>query len=285
MKFNKRHLIFLLLFGTAVINIPIMAAVTWTQNNNDIWSDGQVLVKAPNSSAEGSLRISSYAGGWSSDNLILSLKSNHALIETWGGTKPLALQVAGGRVAIGNTTPGVKLDVKGNNALGNNPNVVAAFRANNHAGVVIGSLNGNTPYIGDDPGASSSVGLSFFTNGTERMRIKNDNGNIGIGTTNPTQKLSVNGTVLAKEVVVSLASSNWPDYVFEDGYNLKPLSEVDNYIKVHNHLPNVPSAKEVEEKGISLGEMQKIHMEKIEELTLYVIELEDRLNKLENKSN
>lgn len=115
------------------------------------------------------------------------------------------------------------------------------------------------------------------------MRIKNDNGNIGIGTTNPTQKLSVNGTVLAKEVVVSLASTNWPDYVFEDGYNLKPLSEVDNYIKVHNYLPNVPSAKEVEEKGISLGEMQKIHMEKIEELTLYVIELEERLNKLGNK--
>lgn len=282
MKIDKKYLLLLLVMSTAVVNIPILAATNWTVNGNEIWSDGQVLVKAPNVGSEGSLRISSSTGGWSSDNLILSLKSNHALIETWAGTKPIAMQVASGRVGIGTTTPGVKFEVKGNNNLGNNPNVIASFRANDNAGVVLGSLNGNTPYIADDPGAGSSVGLAFFTNGQERMRIKRDNGNIGIGTSNPTQKLSVNGAILAKEVVVSLSSSNWPDYVFEEGYSLKPLSEVKDHIDEYKHLPNVPSAKDVEEKGISLGEMQKIQMEKIEELTLYIIELEDQINELKS---
>lgn len=223
--------------------------------------------------------ISAYRTSGTDTDLTLSATKNDLRNEI------IRLKGATGNVGIGNNAPGAKLDVKGNNNLGNSPNVVAAFRANNHAGVIIGSLNGNTPYIGDDPGASSSVGLSFFTNGQERMRIKNDNGNIGIGTTNPKHKLSVNGTILAKEVIVSIAGSNWPDYVFEDGYKLSPLSEVENYIKENNHLPNIPSAKEVEEKGISLGEMQKMQMAKIEELTLYIIELEVRINKLENGDN
>ncbi len=97
-----------------------------------------------------------------------------------------------------------------------------------------------------------------------------NSGNVGIGTTTPDSKLAVNGTIHAKEVRVDL--SGWPDYVFEPTYNLKPLSEVEAYIKENKHLPEVPAASEVEKNGVQLGEMNKLLMKKLEELTLYMIE-------------
>jgi hypothetical protein len=100
-------------------------------------------------------------------------------------------------------------------------------------------------------------------------------GNVGIGTTNPTQKLSVNGTIRAKEVIVD---TGWADYVFADDYKLKPLSEVEQQIKAEKHLPGIPSAADVAEQGISVGEMQAKLLAKIEELTLHVIEQEKRLD-------
>ncbi|KGO87308.1 hypothetical protein Q765_06475 [Flavobacterium rivuli WB 3.3-2 = DSM 21788] len=81
-------------------------------------------------------------------------------------------------------------------------------------------------------------------------------------------KLVVNGGILAKEVRVA---TTWADYVFEDTYKLKPLAEVECFIQENGHLPNVPSAKQVEEDGIEMGNMAKIQQEKIEELTLYAI--------------
>jgi len=119
---------------------------------------------------------------------------------------------------------------------------------------------------------SGAVGgfMTFATgDGTERLRI-NPTGNVGIGTTNPTQKLSVNGTIRAKEVIVD---TGWSDYVFEDSYRLAPLSEVESHIKANKHLPGIPSAAEVAEHGVSMGDMQSKLLAKIEELTLYMIEL------------
>lgn len=83
--------------------------------------------------------------------------------------------------------------------------------------------------------------------------------------------LFVKGGILTEELRVIL-SSFWADYVFDKNYKLKPLSEVEKFIKENGHLQNVPSAKEVKENGIELGEMSKIQQEKIEELTLYIIE-------------
>ena len=95
---------------------------------------------------------------------------------------------------------------------------------------------------------------------------------VGIGTTNPgNYKLAVNGHVKAKQIEVN--SSGWSDFVFEDGYVLKDLEEVEAYIDKNNHLPDVPSEKEVMENGINLGKMDAILLQKIEELTLYMIEL------------
>ena len=96
-------------------------------------------------------------------------------------------------------------------------------------------------------------------------------GNLGIGTTNPTQKLSINGNIKCKQVEVTL--TGWSDFVFEEDYSLMSLAEVDAFIKEHKHLPGVPSADEVITQGNNLGEMDALLLQKIEELTLYMIEL------------
>ena len=91
-------------------------------------------------------------------------------------------------------------------------------------------------------------------------------------------KLSADGLLMAKEVKVTL--TGWPDYVFGDTYKLMTLEETEQYILDHGHLPDVPSATEVEEEGLSLGEMNKVLMQKVEELTLHVIELQKQIDKL-----
>lgn len=121
-----------------------------------------------------------------------------------------------------------------------------------------------------------STGASLVT----RMVIKND-GKVGIGTTNPQSLLSVNGKVSAKEVEVTL--SGWSDFVFADDFNLRPLSEVEEFINTNRHLPDVPSEAEVLQNGVNLGEMSSILLQKIEELTLYIIELNKRIAELEGK--
>lgn len=95
--------------------------------------------------------------------------------------------------------------------------------------------------------------------------------------------LQVNGTGVFTEVVVTQQNWHWPDYVFEKSYNLNNLEYVENYIKDHKHLPNVPSADDIKEKGLSIGEISKVQMEKIEELTLYIIELKKEIDALKKK--
>jgi len=96
-------------------------------------------------------------------------------------------------------------------------------------------------------------------------------GNVGIGTTDPSYKLAVNGNIGCKEVEVTL--TGWSDYVFASDYNLRSLQEVESYIKENHHLPDVPSEKEVLKNGVNVGEMNSTLLRKIEELTLYMIEL------------
>ena len=114
--------------------------------------------------------------------------------------------------------------------------------------------------------------------------VKRNNGQIAMGgeTYANDHQLSVHGKIACEELLVALVA-DWPDYVFKDDYNLLSLSEVESHIKEFGHLPNVPSAKEVEDHGIEVGEMNKILMEKVEELTLYIIELEKKYDTLEEK--
>jgi len=134
-------------------------------------------------------------------------------------------------------------------------------------------------------GASPRWGVVRFVENTPTVLIEgvynnnnvifNSGGNVGIGTTNPTYPLSVNGTVEAKEVIVQ---TGWSDYVFDKGYRLAPLSEVERTIETQKRLSGMPSAREVAAHGVKMGEMEAKLLEKIEELTLHVIDEEKRLN-------
>jgi hypothetical protein len=93
--------------------------------------------------------------------------------------------------------------------------------------------------------------------------------------------LAIDGKVMSEEVNVQL-SGNWPDYVFEKNYHLPAFDSLRQFVNTHKHLPNIPTAADVEKNGIALGDMQKKMMEKIEELTLYVLKLEEEISKLKN---
>jgi hypothetical protein len=136
----------------------------------------------------------------------------------------------------------------------------------------------------DYNGADITFGYDNFTAGfTERMRIK-ASGQLCLGTNQIANGylLNVGGKIIAEEVRVQLRAA-WPDYVFAKDYKLASLESVENFIKTNNHLPNVPPAADVEKSGIALGEMQGKMMEKIEELTLYVIELKKEIEELKKK--
>lgn len=127
------------------------------------------------------------------------------------------------------------------------------------------------PSSGDSPWTQSGSNIHYTA------------GNVGIGTNSPgSYKLAVNGNIRAKEVKVE---TGWADYVFEKGYALPSLEEVERHIHEKGHLINIPSATEVEANGIDLGDMNRLLLEKIEELTLYIIGQEKRIQSLEKHSN
>lgn len=124
--------------------------------------------------------------------------------------------------------------------------------------------------------------LSFMAgDNTEIVTIKGA-GNVGIGTTAPDQKLTVNGTVHGKEVIVDL-NVPAPDYVFEKTYVLPSLDSVKTYIDQNKHLPEIPPASQMEQNGIKVGEMNMLLLKKVEELTLYMIELKNENEKLRKR--
>ena len=105
---------------------------------------------------------------------------------------------------------------------------------------------------------------------------------MGIGMANPKNKLDVNGTIRAKEVKVE---SEWADFVFKKGYNLPTLEEVEQHIEEKGTLPGVPSEKEVKANGVNLAETDVLLLQKIEELTLYIIELKQEIEDLKSQVN
>jgi hypothetical protein len=125
----------------------------------------------------------------------------------------------------------------------------------------------------------------YETNIRTPFSVNRSLGYVGVGVNNPTTKFAVNGDIAAKKLKVS--QLGWPDYVFESGYKLKPLHEVESFIKTNKHLPGVPSAKVVEEKGLDVGDGQAALLKKVEELTLYIIQLQKDVNqqKIINKKH
>ncbi|WP_194150830.1 hypothetical protein [Flavobacterium pectinovorum] len=133
-------------------------------------------------------------------------------------------------------------------------------------------------YLLDSKSDVVSVGNLKITGTTNSYVL---NGNFGIGTINPKNKLDVNGTIHSQEVKVDM--NGWSDFVFKKEYNLPTLKEVENHIAEKGHLENIPSEKEVLKNGINLGEMNAKLLQKIEELTLYMIEMKKVNEKQDEK--
>jgi hypothetical protein len=126
--------------------------------------------------------------------------------------------------------------------------------------------------------------LNIWNSGWGDLMSFRGDGRIGIWTTSPATgyALSVNGKIVCEELKVQLSGS-WPDYVFGESYSLMPLKAVESFIKNNRHLPGIPSAAQMELDGLSVGEMQRKMMEKIEELTLYIIQQQKEIDALKAK--
>lgn len=180
-----------------------------------------------------------------------------------------------GSVGIGTSNPNQKLVVKDGNILIDN-DVDGAHElifGNENHGV---KREGNIVSLFTAGGTESGISFAQKTwldggwNGWDvNMKITNA-GNVGIGTVMPDAKLAVNGTIHTKEVKVDL--DGWSDFVFDDDYNLRTLEEIETYVDQNKHLPEIPSEAEVLENGIDVGKMNAKLLQKIEELTLYLID-------------
>lgn len=134
------------------------------------------------------------------------------------------------------------------------------------------SLGGGSLVLRADGGLGSTT-LNLTTSGLL---------NFGTGLNPATYKFSVEGKVIATDFT-ALPVGSWPDYVFENDYRLRSLAEVKQFIDVNKHLPNIPPASQIEKEGIQLGDMSKRLIEKVEELTLYIIQLQEQVDTMKKK--
>src|SRR5579885_1389799 len=208
------------------------------------------------------------------------------------------IRYSNGYVGIGTTNPTDRLNVQGG---GITLGVPYESPDTSNYTLTVQSMNPGIPYLsiqragdsgarlyqgdgylhmqGDNGGATTSDVMVWSTEGS---------GAVGIGTTDPCTnaqapsncKLSVAVAIQAYDITVN---NSWSDYVFDPDYRLAPLSEVAGYIRDHLHLPNIPSAAEVQEKGVSVGDMQAKLLAKIEELTLHMIEAEEENRELRER--
>ena len=142
-------------------------------------------------------------------------------------------------------------------------------------------LSGNSIMGTEVLGTTNNQPLNLISNNTTRLTIKPD-GNIGIGTTATSGfLLSVDGKVRAREVFINL--DTWADYVFEPTYQLMTLPDLEKYIAQYKHLPGIPTTETMTNGQHAVGDVQVMLLEKIEELSLYIIQLNNRIDALENE--
>lgn len=249
--------------------------------------------------------------------------SNSDMAFSTNGATPQLTIKHSGNIGIGTITPLQKLHLLGSQFIDNGnlgigisapSNSFSKLQVHNGAIMVSGSNVAGGPMICFSDNIASTAypngrwgieytsgGLNFWQpwnptpgGGTNFHMFLKDDGKVGIGV-DPTacggnsfagsHKLYVNGSILSTGLkVANFCSANWADYVFEDNYNLKSLNEVEKFIIENKHLPNIPSAMEIEKEGLDVAQMQAKQMEKIEELTLYLIEMKKEIDQLKKEN-
>jgi hypothetical protein len=245
----------------------------------------------------GALRLSSARVKSTSSNLHLDAGTGFTFLNYYdgegvyfgnGSMTNTGAWLKNGNVGIGTITPNAKLDV----FMSYNANINKGLKmfyqgswgtaeySSNFRFIDISSTEGGN--ILQVNGYGIGIGYAPPSHGSSNKLYIN--GNVGIGTNDPKAKLSVNGTIISTEIKVLADISQYPDFVFSDNYNLRSIKEVEKYIEDNNHLPDIPKAEEVKD-GIALGEMNTKLLQKIEELTLYVIDLQKQVDDLKSQLN
>ncbi|MBB6499647.1 hypothetical protein [Pedobacter cryoconitis] len=185
-----------------------------------------------------------------------------------------------GNVGIGTITPVSKLDLSGILHIAYPGILNYSSTGGTYIGWNKSGGGGEANFVNNIAGGNTG-GFAFdkTTDGSTFTRLMtiSDNGNVGIGTNTPDAKLAVNGTIHSREVKVN--TQGWPDYVFKSNYVLPSLAEIKTYINENHHLPEMPTEQEVAKEGIKLGELNKLLVKKIEELTLYLIQQKEDADK------
>ncbi|MFD2581608.1 hypothetical protein ACFSR6_03840 [Pedobacter vanadiisoli] len=237
--------------------------------------------------------VANYGLGWYSEAVDIPpymYMSGFAGIKFFTWTEARMIIDGSGKVGIGTLNPESKLHLQDGSVF------IKTLRAgsNSEYPLISGTqaVNGTSGHAGiylyedGSGGFGQASGLAFKVSVNDAspataLLIK-ANGNIGIGTDTPREKFSVNGNIRAREIKVE--ATNWPDYVFDEGYKVGKLAELESYIKANKHLPGMPAAKEVEANGIAVSEMLKMQQQKIEELTLHLIEKNKQLEQEKEKN-
>ncbi|WP_461639598.1 hypothetical protein [Labilibaculum euxinus] len=208
-------------------------------------------------------------------SLYFNYRGNAVATHFWnldGGTgKTIMSLLKNGNVGIGTSSPLGVLDVRGTTYLGTSGNFI--FHANNELNYKYDSEQNEGWWINYRGTYNKDQFRDFYLGngkGESVLMVDGSISSIGIGTNTPTEKLDVRGTIKATEIKVQAQTA---DFVFEEDYQLKSLEEVEQFVKTNNHLPDIPSAKEMKEDGVGLAEMNKLLLQKVEELTLYIIEM------------
>ncbi|WP_340062971.1 hypothetical protein [Ascidiimonas aurantiaca] len=255
-------------------NLGLKSDFTYNNGNIAIGGQNNYDYRLSISKGNSSSRLAFINSGFSENAILEYHTSKQLRFQNWNNGvwngNLMTIDYTNGNVGIGTT------DVKQNLTIADDRPKIALVDENGDAGVI------------EFYEISNQIRFQkWFNNGGSYdktiMTLGGDNGFVGIGTITPDMKLTVKGNIHAEEVKIDL-NIPVPDYVFKENYNLMSIAELEKFIKENSHLPEIPSAKEFEQNGIMQGEMDMNLLKKIEELTLYTIQQEKKIQNLEKEN-